>query len=202
MRLNLKTIIILLVLFALSIFVVYLFNASAVAKATTPHSVVTPETFTDTKNISAGDVIEITGTPDLLNAVSMEDRNTNNALLYYVPLKEYGVNFVVEIKKSKLRTESQTFTGTVEGLTNTEFGTRIRNSLNKPVELSDADRGELDSETINILTDQTTNEFTSKTLIVQDGKIPDPGSVYANIIFWATLLFAAIVTLFRRFIFN
>ncbi len=202
MRVSIRSIIILLVILAISVGIVFAFNYSAVSRAVKPWTVITPQSFTDTKNINVGDIVQITGTPDLLNAVSLEDRDTSTSLSYYVPLKEYGANFVVQIKKSKLHTSSQTFVGTVDGLTNTAFGTRIRNSLNKPVELSDADRSELDPDTINILTQQTTNEFSSKTLIINDGDIPDTNAVYANIAFWSALLFAAVTTLLRRFIFK
>lgn len=202
MRITLRAIIILIVIAALAVGAVYLLNKPSLDQALSARKVVTPEDTTAIDSINFGDVVEVTGTPDLLNAVSLEDRNGGEVYSYFVPLKEYGTTFVVEMKKSKLRTELQTFAGITDGLARTEHDTRIKNRLNKPVELDDQDRADLDADTIEILTNQTTNEFTSKTILLFDGQVPDPGSVYAGIIFWSSLLFVAVVTTLRHYIFR
>lgn len=181
---------------------VFILNSDELELASRQVKNITPDTFAGTKDINYGDIVQLTGTPDLLNAVGLEDRTTGNIYEYYVPLQEYDSNFIIQIKKSKLRTELQTFTGVVTGLTREEYSTRIRNVLNKPVELTDDDRAELDSDTIQILSEQTTRDFTSKTLMVIDDQIPDVNSVYANIVFWSLLLGVAGVTFFRHQIFS
>lgn len=202
MRINVRSIFLLVTIAGLSAGVVFLLNKGALDQASSTRKVVTPGDTTAIESIKFGDVVEITGTPDLLNAVSLEDRNGGTVYTYFVPLKEYGTTFVVQAKKSKLRTELQTFVGTTAGLASTEHETRIKNRLNKPVELDDQDRADLDADTIQILTDQTTNEFTSKTILIFDGEVPDAGSVYAGILFWGSLLFVAIATALRHYIFR
>lgn len=197
-----KSIIYLLILAAVIYGAVFILNKGNLDKVSAPRTTISPDKLVDTKDINFGDVIEITGTPDLLNSVSMEDKDSSEVLTYYVPFKEYGTNYVVQIKKTKLRSEPQTFTGIATGLTTTEHENRIRNRLNRPVELSDQDRVDLDPDTIEILTNQTTNEFTSKTILIQDEKLPDANQVYASIAFWGSLAFLGVATIFRRTIFS
>ncbi|MCA9379080.1 hypothetical protein KC640_01505 [Candidatus Dojkabacteria bacterium] len=202
MRITPRAIILLLLFAALAGGVVFLLNKGQLDQASSARIVVSPEDTTAVETINFGDVVEVTGTPDLLNAVSLEDRNGGEIYEYFVPLKEYGTTFVVQIKKSKLRTEQQTFTGITTGLASTEHDTRIKNRLNKPVELDDQDRADLDADTIEILTEQTTNEFTSKTILIFDGEVPEPANVYTSIFFWSVLLFMAAVTALRHYIFR
>lgn len=191
-----------LVLAALSYAAMFLLNKGELDRVSAPRISISPDKVVDAQDIPFGAVVEIKGTPDLLNAVSMEDKDSNAVLTYFVPFKEYGTNYVVEVKQNKLRSTEQTFTGTATGLTQTQHENRIRNRLNRAIELSDDDRADLDADTIQILTDQTTNEFTSKTLIIQDEKLPDANRVYATVIFWGTLLLLGATTLFRKSIFQ
>lgn len=202
MRFTFRSIILLVVLLAISLGVVVFFNRDSLVKANTAHKQITPDTFSGTKDINLGEILEVKGTPDLLNAVSMEKKENGEAVWYYAPLKEYGNNVVVQIKKAKLKSEQQTFVGTAISLTKTEYDTRIRNVLNKPVELNDNDRGDLDADTIQLLTDQTTKDFNSKTILVQDGETVDVNSLYGYIAFWTALLFIGLTTLGRRYIFR
>ncbi len=202
MRFSFRSIILLIIILAISIGVVVFLNREALAKATAIRRQITPDNFSGTKDINLGEIVEIKGTPDLLNAVSLEKKDSGEAVWYYAPLKEYANNFVVQIKKSKLKSEQQTFVGTVISLTKTDYDTRIRNVLNKPVELNDNDRGDLDADTIQLLTDQTTKDFNSKTLLVQDGETIDMNSLYGYIAFWSALLFIGFTTFARRYIFR
>jgi hypothetical protein len=177
-------------------------NWGEISRVTGPVKQVTPENFTGIKDITTGQIIQITGTPDVLNAVSMEGRNDNLAVYYYVPLKEYGTNFIIRVKKTKLNSSPQSFTGQVIGLTQTEYDARIRTALNKPVTLTDTERAELDTQTINDLTEQTTNNFSGATLLVLEGEIPDPGVTVSNVIFWSFVLFIVLTTTFRKFVFT
>lgn len=201
MHISFRSIILLLIVLAASVGVSYAWHKSELDSALHTKVAITPDNVVAVNDISEGDVVEIKGTPDLLNAVSMEDRDSGEVLTYYVPLKEYGTNFVVQIDKAKLRTEEQTFTGIAIGITHTNLENRIRNRLNKPIELNDSDRADLDADTIQALTNQTTNEFTAKTLMIQDGQIPDASGIYATIAFWGVLIFLALSTLLRKLIF-
>lgn len=202
MRFTFRSLILLIIFLALSIGMVAFFNRDSIVKANSSHYKITPDTFGGVDAVPTGEIVEVTGTPDLLNAVSLEKKENGEAVYYYVPLKEYGTSIVVRIKKAKLKSESQTFIGTVTGLTKTEYDTRIRNVLNKPVELTDNDRGDLDADTITLLTDQTTKDFNSKSLLLIDGETIDTGSLYAYITFWTVILFAGGVTMFRHYIFR
>lgn len=181
---------------------VFVLNKRELDRISSPRIQINAQQVLDTKDVPFGQIVEITGTLDLLNAVSMEDKDSGDVTKYYVPFKEYGTNYVVEIPKTKLRSDIQTFTGIATGLTQTEHDTRIRNRLNRPVELTDQDRVDLDSETIQILTDQTTNEFTSKTILIRDGNVPTVNDVYASMLFWGSLAFLSIATVFRNIIFR
>lgn len=185
-----------------SALIVTAINWGEISRVTGPVKQVTPDNFTGIKDVATGQIIQITGTPDVLNAVSMEGRNDSLAVYYYVPLKEYGTNFIVRVKKTKLNSTTQTFTGEVIGLTQTEYDARIRTALNKPVTLTDTERAELDTQTINDLTDQTTNNFSGATLLVLEGEIPDPGVTISNVIFWSFVLFIVLTTTFRKFVFT
>lgn len=177
-------------------------NWGEISRVTGPVRQITPENFTGVKDITPGQIVQVTGTPDVLNAVSMEGRNDNLAVYYFAPLKEYGTNFIVRVKKTKLNSNSQTFTGQIIGLTQTEYDARIRTALNKPVTLTDTERAELDTQTINDLTEQTTNNFTGATLLILEGEIPDPGVTVSNVIFWTFVLFIVLVTTFRKYVFQ
>lgn len=202
LKVNTKSIIYLVILAVVIYGAVFVLNKGNLDKVSAQRITITPENVVATKDINFGDVVEITGTPDLLNAVSMEDKDDAEIFTYYVPFKEYGTNYVVQMRKTKLRSEQQTFAGIATGLVSTAHENRIRNRLNRPVELTDQDRVDLDPDTIEILTNQTTNEFTSKTILIQDEKLPSADQVYASIAFWGTLAFLGVATVFRRTIFS
>ncbi len=180
----------------------YVFHSGEVARLQQQNLIITPDTFSGTGEIELGRIVEITGTPDLLNAVSLEERNSEKALSYYVPLKEYGTNFVVQMKRERLTSDQQVFIGEVNGINKTEFEKRIKTVLNKPVELSDDDRAELDPETIELLVNETTKDFPNKALIVVDGQIPENAQIVSGVVFWATIISIALITLFRRRVFK
>jgi hypothetical protein len=197
-----RTGIIMLIIAAISFGGVLLFHSTELGKFQRKNVVITPDTFAGTDQIELGSIVEITGTPDLLNAVSLEERNTNKVITYYVPLKEYDTNFVIEVKKANLRSEQQTFIGEVNGINKTYFDKRIKNVLNKPVELSDEDRAELDPDTIELLVKDTTKEFPNKALLINDGKVPMVSQLIASLIFWTVIVWTVIATLFRRVVFK
>lgn len=192
----------LLILGAVIAGAVFALNKRELDRVNAPKVEINPQKVVETKDVAFGQIVEITGSLDLTNAVSMEDKDNANVIKYFVPFREYGTNYVVEISKAKLRSDTQTFVGVATGLTQTEHENRIRNRLNRPVELSDQDRVELDAETIQILTDQTTNEFTSKTVLIRDGQVPRQEDVFASMLFWWVLAFLAAVTLARKSIFS
>lgn len=199
---SIRSIVLLVMLFGISLTVSYILNKEQIDLATSEIKVITSDTFAGVESISKGDVIKLIGTPDRLNAISLEDRNSGAAFKYYVPLKEYGINFVVETSKIKLKNEEQSFIGVITGINDTEFESRIRNALNKPVELTDEDRLELDADTIAMLTEETTNQFTSKTLLLIDDELPNINNVYTYVVFWAAIIWAAAANMFRKSIFG
>lgn len=190
------------VIFGVAAGVAYVFHGEQVGKLSAQNIVITPDTFSGTRDIPLGSIVEITGTPDLLNAVTMEERNTGRGLSYFVPLKEYGTNFVVELRSSKLRSETQKFIGEVTGINQTDYDKRIKAVLNKPVELNDADRAELDPDTIDLLIKDTTVEFPNSALILFDGQVPEQGNVLTSIGFWTIIIGISLTTIFRRSVFK
>lgn len=186
---------------AVSTGIVVAVNSRELARVTAQVKLITKDNFQGPKDITIGSVISIQGTPDVINAVSMELRNDDTAIAYFAPLQEYGKNFVVRIKRSQLQSRMQTFTGEVVGLTQTEYQNRIRTELNKPVRLTDQDRADLDAQTIQELQDKTTNDFSSATLLIQDGQVPSASVTYSNIAFWSVILSIVFITIFRKKIF-
>ena len=194
--------------------VVYFIFQDELDIATRPVKVITADNYTSNvkSQIEYGDTVQITGTPNLLNQVSqegdilLEDGDTTQGIQYhYAGLKEYGFDFVVRITPGKLFAEEQTFTGRVDGLTKTEFGNRIKNSLNKPLSFEDgvneeASR-ELDEESQQQIADQSEANFTSSTLLILDNDIPDENEVYLTMLFWGALMSTFFITLFRKSIF-
>lgn len=202
MNAAIRAILLIVILVAASGGIVYIFNSDEISTANRENLVITPDTFAGTSEIELGRVVEITGTPDLLNAATLFERNSDKVIAYYVPLKEYGTNFVVEIDRSRLSSEQQTFIGEVDGINKTEYEKRIKTVLNKPVELTDDDRAELDPETIETLLEETTQDFPNKALLVFDGQVPQESQVLSNVVFWSVILSVLLITLFRRVIFR
>lgn len=199
----LRTLVIIAILAGISTAAVVALNATALSRASKPATIIPSEGFSlDGSGINPGDVVQVTGTPDLLNAVAMENRSDKKILANFVPLKEYGSSFVIRVRTSQLRSEVQTFEGSVQTITELGYDNRLRSVINKPVEFSDADRAELDAETISLFTDQTTNQFPAKTLVVLDGDIPEATAVYASVAFWSVCLTVALATIMRSYVFK
>lgn len=207
-----KSIVLIILVLIISGGVVYFLNRGFIETANKEVKSISPENYSEnSKNdVQIGDIIEITGTPNLLQQVSQEPTNDNDEearrnTFYYVGLKEYGFDFVVRVKVGKVNSEQQTFIGQVTGLSNTEFGTRIKNSLNKPINFDESINreiaGELDEESKKQIEDKSIAKFTDSTLLVLDGEVVDLNGIYANIVFHTLILSVFVITLFRKKIF-
>lgn len=212
MRANpIKSIAYITLIVAGSFLAVYLLNKGYLDTAQKEVVEINPDKFSeDSKNaIEYGDIVKITGTPNLLQQVSQEPTKTSDlsdkTTYYYVGLKEYGFDFVVKVKKGKVVSESQTFIGKVTGLSNTEFGSRIKNSLNKPINFDDSVNQEiskeLDQESKDKISTQSEAKFTDTTLLVLDEEVIDLNGIYTNIIMYSVVLSVFFITLFRKRIF-
>jgi len=213
MRSNpLKSIFFILLFITISVAVVGFLNKGSLDVANNPVKKITPDTYNESikQSIKFDDIIEITGTPDLLHQVSQEplndkDEGAKRNVYYYVGLKEYGFDFVVRVRRGRVNSKTQTFTGRVTGLSRTEFGTRIKNSLNKPVNFEDSVNreiaNELDEESKKQIEDKSSAKFTDSTFLVLDGEVISLNEVYSNIILHSTLLSLFLITIFRKTVF-
>ncbi len=210
-----KPVFLILLITAISFGGVYFLYRNDLSMANKPVKVVKPDNYTDKllQEISFDDVVEITGTPDLLRQVSQEGERLNDegetirsVDYYYVGLKEYGYDFVVKIKPGKLFAKEQTFRGRVTGLSKTEFENRIKNSLNKEINFQDSVNEEaakeIDAETQGQLSERSKANFTSSTLLVLDNETINEKEIYTKVIFWGILLSVFLTTLFRKTIFD
>lgn len=210
-----KPVFLILLIIAISFGGVYFLYRNDLSMANKPVKVVKPDNYTDKllQEISFDDVVEITGTPDLLRQVSQEGERLNDegetirsVDYYYVGLKEYGYDFVVKIKPGKLFAKEQTFRGRVTGLSKTEFENRIKNSLNKEINFQDSVNEEaakeIDAETQGQLSERSKANFTSSTLLVLDNETINEKEIYTKVIFWGILLSVFLTTLFRKTIFD
>jgi hypothetical protein len=195
--------------------IVYLFNKDALESANKPKKSLTSESYTEEArdSVQVGDVVEITGTPNLLQQVSQEsldsstsDPNDRKIDFYYTGLKEYGSDFIVRISPGKLKAESQQFSGKVIGITHTEFDNRIKNSLNKAIDFKESinseSAAELDEASQKQIAEQSTSSFTNSTLLILDGEVTDPSQIQLNILFWSAIFTLFLTTLFRKKVFG
>jgi len=197
----------------LSFALVYLLNKNTLDKSSRPIKEVSANNYTEAiKNqIEVDDTVTITGTPNLLNQISQESFQVNSTSerkidYYYIGLKEYGYDFVVKIKPGKLEAKQQIFTGRVTGLAQTEFGTRIKNSLNKPLNFDESVNSqaasELDIESKTQLSDKSVANFSNTTLLLMDEEVVEYSTVFGSIVFWTATLSVFLITLFRKQIFS
>lgn len=213
MRSNpIKSIAYIILIIAVSAGVVFILNKGYIDNANREIIEVTPENYNENikKSLNNDDIVKITGTPNLLQQVSQEptndkDEEARKNIYYYVGLKEYGFDFVVKIKKGKVVSQSQTFTGKITGLSQTEFGTRIKNSLNKPVNFDETVNreiaAELDEESKAQIADKSTAKFTDSTLLVLDDEVVNLNGIYTNIIIYSSILSIFLITFFRKRVF-
>ncbi len=203
-----KIIIVVVVSFVL----VYFLNKGALDKSSRPIKEITAENYTEViKNqVEIDDTVSIKGTPNLLAQVSQESLVTGSTSerkidYYYVGLKEYGFDFVVRIIPGKLKAEEQTFVGRVTGLASTEFGTRIKNSLNKPINFDESVNeqasNELDKESKDLLAQKSEANFTNSTLLVLDEEVVSYSTAFGTVVFWSAILSVFMITLFRKKVF-
>lgn len=201
-----------IVIVVISFVAIFFLNKSTLDKASRPVKEIEPANYTEAikKQIEIDDTVSIKGTPNLLNQVSQESLVTGSTSereidYYYVGLKEYGFDFVVRIIPGKLKAEEQTFVGRVTGLASTEFGTRIKNSLNKPINFDESVNSqasnELDAESKEQLSQKSEANFTNATLLIMDEEVVEYSTVFGTIVFWTAILSVFLVTLFRRKIF-
>ncbi|BCX13479.1 MAG: hypothetical protein KatS3mg085_011 [Candidatus Dojkabacteria bacterium] len=211
----LRTILSIIFFSLISFGIVYGLYMDQIASVQKPVTKITPENYSPSikQQIEYGDIVEITGTPDLLHQVSQEGEiesedgsKTEGIQYYYVGLKEYGYDFVVRINPGKLFSETQTFKGKVTGLTQTDFGNRIKNSLNKPINFQDSVNKEaakeLDVEFQEEIAQQSEANFTSSTLLILDNEIVNKNDIYAKVFFWGVLLDIFLIAVFRKVVFN
>lgn len=206
-----KTVFLMLICITISFGLVIILNNQYLEQAARPVKVVQPEGYLESQKaqIQLGDIVQITGTPNLLYQVSQEPTDKSqdpNAVVYhYVGLKEYGFDFVVKIKKGKLESTKQTFIGKVNGISKTEFGSRIKNALNKPINFDEAVNEEvakeLDETSQSQIAQRSEGKFTDNSLLVLDEEVINVNEVYANIVIHSTLLSVFLVAFFRKKIF-
>lgn len=195
----------------ISAFLVYFFYRDDLSIANRAVKVITPENYNDSvrDSIKNDDIIEITGTPNLLFQISQETESEDGEKqieYYYAGLKEYGYDFVVKIVPGKLFSKTQTFKGKVTGLSQTEFGSRIKNSLNKEINFEDSVNtdaaNEIDEESRDQLSLRSAANFTSATFLVLDEEVPSTNRLYFNIGVWTFVISVFFITLFRKTIFG
>ena len=172
---------------------------------------VTSENYNDElkNSLQFGSIVTITGTPNLLKQVSQESKEvTDESAIqyYYVALKEFNEDFIVRIKPGKLNAESQSFTGKLIRLSDTEFGTRIKNSLNNSIDLSEEENvdasNQLDVDSKNLIAENSKGNFSNETLLILDEDIINERQVMLGIALWTTVLSLFLITLFRRIVFQ
>jgi len=201
-----------IIIIAVSFAAIYFLNKSTLDKSSRPIKEVESTNYTEAiKNqIEIDDTVTIQGTPNLLTQVSQESLlqgSTSERKIdyYYVGLKEYGYDFVVRIKPGKLNAEMQTFTGRVMGLAQTEFGTRIKNSLNKPINFDESVNSqaanELDPESKTQISQKSEATFTNSTFLILDEEVIEYSTVFGTVILWTAILGLFLITLFRKRIF-
>lgn len=206
-----KTIFGVLLILVISVVLVGALNMQYIEQARKPILEITPETYSvEVKRaIQKGDVVQITGTPDLLLQVSQEpvEQNTesNEIIYHYAGLKEYGFDFVVKMKRGKLESKQQVFRGKVIGINDTSFEGRIRNALNREINFDDSMNREISSEIDQSSKDQikakSVGNFTSSTLMVLDEDVINLDQIYNNMIWHVTLLSFLLIAIFKRYIF-
>lgn len=208
-----KTLIYIFVFSAIAFTVVYLLNKSNLDLAQKEPITITSENYTgEVKNsVKYGAIVKITGTPNLLKQVSQESKESNkndenSVQYYYVALKEYDEDFVVRIKPGKLAANSQTFVGKVIALSSTEFGTRIKNSLNNSIDFDEAQNkeasNELDQESKTLIAENSIGQFENETFLILDEDILSERQVVLGIALWTSVLSLFLITLFRRIVFQ
>ena len=203
--------IVMIIIFAFG--AIYLLNKGTLDKAARPIKEVTGTNYTEAiKNqIQIDDTVQITGTPDLLNQVSQESLTPGSSTerrieYYYVSLKEYGFDFVVRISPGKLIAKEQVFTGKAIGLAQSDFGTRIKNSLNKPLNFDESVNAlasaELDDISKEQLSKKSEANFTNSTLLIMDEEVTEFSSIFGSIIFWTGVLTLFLIALLKKQVFS
>jgi len=206
-----KTLAYIFVFSAISFTIVYLLNKNSLDVAQNEEKEITPDNYnSDIKSsFAAGSMIKITGTPDLLKQISQEKKDTtdtNGIQYYYVALKEYGSDFVIKIKPGKLNDQKQTFEGKLVHISDTSFGSQIKNALNNPINFDDKVNqdaaAELDSDAKNLISESSKGDFSDSTFVVLDGEVLNSRQIILGIILWTTVLSLFLITLFRRIVFQ
>jgi len=206
-----KTLAYIFVFSAISFTIVYLLNKNSLDVAQNEEKEITPDNYnSDIKSsLAAGSMIKITGTPDLLRQISQEKKDTtdtNGIQYYYVALKEYGSDFVIKIKPGKLNDQKQTFEGKLVHISDTSFGSQIKNALNNPINFDDKVNqdaaAELDSDAKNLISESSKGDFSDSTFVVLDGEVLNSRQIILGIILWTTVLSLFLITLFRRIVFQ
>ncbi|RMD77311.1 hypothetical protein D6810_01325 [Candidatus Dojkabacteria bacterium] len=171
---------------------------------------INPETYSPQvkSSIEKGTIVRISGTPNLLIQVSQEpSKDVKNPIIYhYAALKEYGFDFVVRIKRSKLNSKFNTFQGKVLGINDTEFGNRIKNGLNKEINFADQVNKELSSEIDDavkkLIAVNSAGQFSNDALLVLDEEVLDYYQLYQSLITNTVLLSIFFIAVFKRSIFG
>lgn len=205
-----KTLAYIFVFSAISFTIVYLLNKSTLDMAQKEARSITPEQYNEeVKNsLQYGSILTITGTPNLLKQVSQESKeiiDESAIQYYYVALKEYDEDFVIRMKPGKLTGGMQSFTGRLISLDDTEFGTRIKNSLNNSIDLSEEENqaagSQLDPDSKNIIAESSKGTFTNETFLILDENVISERQVVLGIALWTSVLSLFLITLFRKKIF-
>lgn len=192
----------LLLFLGISLVISYFVNFTQIQILSKPILEITPENYGPEikKKISINDIVSIVGTPDLMMQVSQEPlkKNSQSTIYFYTGLKEYGFDFVVRMKKSKLISSQQNFKGRVININDTDFKNRIKNSLNKEINLNEQSNRSfaenLDEKTKNQIVANSSGQFTNSTLLVLDEEYMTLQDLYVQVFLsvlgWASILIA------------
>ncbi len=199
----------LLLFFGVSLGISYFVNYTQIQILSKPLIEITPENYGPEikKKISMNDIVSIVGTPDFMMQVSQEPlkKNSQSITYFYTGLKEYGFDFVVRIKKYKLVSSQQNFKGRVLNINDTDFKTRIKNSLNKEINLNEqANRSfaeNLDEKTKNQIIANSSGQFTNSTLLILDEEYMTLQDLYVQMFLGVFGWTAILVAIFNKKIF-
>ena len=199
----------LLLICSVSIGIGYLVYAPQLNKLSKPLLEITPENYGPEikKNIEINDIISILGTPDLMMQVSQEPlkKNSESISYFYAGLKEYGFDFVVRLKKSKLTSIQQTFKGRVININDTNFKNRIKTSLNKEINFNEQSNKifaeSLDEKTKKQIIANSAGQFSNTTLLILDEEYITLNDVYVQMLMSIIGLAVVLISIFYKKIF-
>lgn len=196
--------ILLILVFAIS--VSFFINASSLQQLNSPAKVITQENVNDILNeIDHGDIVEITGTIDLLRLASDSNINPENAN-YFAGLEEFPDMVIIKFRYSKLNFEVQNFRGQVVRLEDEPLATEIISKLNGKIDfnnpLNSTIAEQFSETTKQEIIDSSEGNFDNDSILILDEVLIDQNTIYTNIVLIFTAVSLFLLTLFRSKIFR